>query len=76
MQPLTKEQQAAFERGKWLLECYKMISPEHKDLTLNLSVIAGDMIADIQYAMSSVYDFREADVESVRIAALNSLRHP
>lgn len=75
MKNLTKTQEDAFNRAKMLLDFYRQISPEHNDPNLNFSVVAGDLIADIQYAMSSVYDYPQGDVESVRIAAISGLRH-
>jgi len=73
--PITKKQEAAFNRGKWLIETYKMISPEHQDPTINKSVLVGDMIADLQYTMSRCFQYPAGDVESVRIAALSSIEH-
>jgi len=71
---VTKKQQEAFERGRTLLEYYTEISKEHADPTINKSVIAGDMIADILYTMHHAYEYPEADVESVKIMALESIR--
>ena len=72
---LSTTQEKAFACGKALLSYYREISPEHADVTVNLSTIAGDLIADIQYTMSHVYEYPEMDIESVRLVALiNSLK--
>lgn len=75
MKHLTKNQEAAFNRAKMLLDFYREVSPEHNNPNLNLSTVAGDLIADIQYAMSEVYDYPQGDVESVRIVALEGIRY-
>lgn len=72
---LTETQKQASDRGMALLAYYREISLEHADPTTNLGVIAGDMLADIQYTMSSVYDYPAGDVESVRIVALTELQN-
>ena len=74
MKMLNEEQRQSFHRAKSLMEFYKNISLEHAEPTLNQSVVAGDLIADIQFAMSYVYEYPIADIESIRIAALNSLK--
>ena len=64
------------DRVKYILEIYRTLSPEHADPTVNLSTVAGDLIAEIQYVMSDVYQYPHGDVESVRIVALDALRYP
>ena len=71
--PHTKKQVEAFGRGKWLIETYKMISPEHQDVTTNKSVIVGDMIADLLYTMTRCFQYAEGDIESVKIAGLQGI---
>jgi hypothetical protein len=71
--PFTKKQSKSFDRGKWLIETYKMISPEHQDPTTNKSVIVGDMIADLYYTMTRCYQYPKGDINSVKIVALNSI---
>jgi hypothetical protein len=71
--PHTKKQSGAFDRGKWLIETYKMISPEHQDPTTNKSVIVGDMIADLLYTMTRCFQYPEGDIESVKMVALQSI---
>ena len=71
--PSSQEQIKAFECARHLIATYKMISPEHQDLALNKSAVVGDMIADLKYAMSRVWDYPLGDVESVATAAFGSL---
>ena len=70
---MTETQKKAFESANYLISTYRGISPKHADASL--VTIAGDMIADIQFAMSHVWEYPAGDVESVRIAALTSLKH-
>lgn len=73
MHPLTEKQKKSFELAKFILQTYRGCSEDHKDPSLSLAVVAGDLIADIQYTMSSVYDYPKWDVESVRMVALEAL---
>jgi len=63
------------DRVRYILNTYRELSPEHTDPVVNLSTVAGDLIAEIQFVMSEVYQYPRGDVESVRIAALNGLRY-
>lgn len=72
---MTETQKTAFERGKLLIAEYTKISPEHADLSVNMSTMVGDMIADLQYTMSYVWEYPIGDVESVRIVALDGLKY-
>ena len=74
MHPITEKQQKAFERGKWLIETYKMISPEHQDVKINQSTLVGDMIADLYYTMTRAFSYPAGDIDSVKIVALDSLQ--
>lgn len=73
--PFTTKQTESFNRGRWLIETYPMISPDHQDPTIHRSVVVGDMIADLIYTMTRVWDYPKGDIESVVIAALSGITH-
>ena len=74
MHPITKKQQEAFDRGKRLVDFYKLISPEHQELTMNQSTVVGDMIADLYYTMTRAFSYPAGDIDSVKTVALDSLQ--
>ena len=75
MKVLSEEQRQTLHRAKSILNHYKEISPIHAVPGTHEASVAGDMIADIQFAMSYVYDYPVEDIESVRIVALDSLKN-
>lgn len=73
MKNLTQKQQQSLERVRLLLDFYQNLSPDFEHKSSRLTT-AGDMIADIQYVMSNVFQYNKDDIESVRIVGLNSLK--
>ena len=70
---MTPKQKESFKMGRFLIDSYVAASKDHQEPTINKSVIAGDLIADIMFTMSRVWEYPLDDIKSVITVAFDSL---
>jgi hypothetical protein len=69
MKELTKQQAKAFEAGRLMIAYYRSLT----NSSAGVETVIGDMIADLQFTATEVWQYKQANIESVRIVSFELL---
>jgi hypothetical protein len=67
---LTKQQEEAFEVGRLMIAYYRSLTGS----SAGVETVIGDMIADLQFAATEVWQYNQANIESVRIVSFDLVK--